>query len=344
MLPFKLPFVWPIINPKTANHTRYAIHKRTGHYESYFLRANHPTKPLAFWIRYTIFSPDNEKTAIGESWAIIFDGETGYHSCAKSEFPIEKCVFYSNEMNIRLGDCRLNETCSTGRAATGDQVISWDLNYSGNEAPLFLLQRKFYDLPFPKTKVLVGKPLAVFSGTININGFDLAVDQWVGSQNHNWGVKHTDQYAWGQVAGFDTHPNSFLEVATAKFKYRGVWTPSMTIIVLRHEGHEYRLNSIPQSLRAKGAFDYFEWSFSSETSTEKIEGTMKAPIENFIGLNYYNPPGGVKHCLNTKIASCELTLTYLDDTERPPVVFSTDHRAAFEILTDDQNHRVVIRA
>ena len=28
-----------------------------GHYESFFQRANHPTRPLAFWIRYTLFSP-----------------------------------------------------------------------------------------------------------------------------------------------------------------------------------------------------------------------------------------------------------------------------------------------
>ena len=28
-----------------------------GHYESWFLRGNHPSRPLAFWIRYTIFHP-----------------------------------------------------------------------------------------------------------------------------------------------------------------------------------------------------------------------------------------------------------------------------------------------
>ena len=31
--------------------------KRAGHYESWFQRANHPSRPLAFWIRYTIFCP-----------------------------------------------------------------------------------------------------------------------------------------------------------------------------------------------------------------------------------------------------------------------------------------------
>jgi hypothetical protein len=42
-----------------VNWTRYQPGQATGHYESFFQRANHPTRPMAFWIRYTIFSPQN---------------------------------------------------------------------------------------------------------------------------------------------------------------------------------------------------------------------------------------------------------------------------------------------
>ena len=341
---FSLPFSWPIIEPKTANNTRYAIHKRTGHYESYFLQANHPDRPLAFWVRFTLVSPENQKTAIGEVWAVYFDGETGNHICAKTESPIEHCIFYSNELNMTIGDSRLNETQCKGRAATGDQLIFWDINYESNEPPLFLLQRKIYDMPFPKAKTLAGKPLAKFSGNININGMNLHIENWIGSQNHNWGVKHTDHYAWGQVSGFDSHPDSFFEIATARLRYGSFWTPFMTILVLRHEGKEFRLNSIPQSLRAKASLEYFTWNFSSETATEKIEGSISTKKDNIVGLNYYNPQGGVKHCLNTKIASCEIQLFVHGELEKSPVIFRTDNRAAFEILTTDQSHGIPIRA
>jgi hypothetical protein len=37
-----------------------------------------------------------------------------------------------------------------------------------------------------------------------------------GDLDHNWASRHTDRCAWGQVAGFDTHPESFLEVATTQ--------------------------------------------------------------------------------------------------------------------------------
>ena len=59
-----------------ANKTVHQPGQTTGHYESFFLRANHPSLPLAFWIRYTIFSPQGQpEKAIGELWAVYFDGE-----------------------------------------------------------------------------------------------------------------------------------------------------------------------------------------------------------------------------------------------------------------------------
>jgi hypothetical protein len=49
------------------NFARYRTGQTAGHYESYFQRANHPTLPRAFWVRYTIFSPSlRPREAIGE--------------------------------------------------------------------------------------------------------------------------------------------------------------------------------------------------------------------------------------------------------------------------------------
>ena len=52
---------------------------KSGHYESYFQRANHPTEAKAFWIRYTIFVPKGRAgDAVGELWAVWFDQDVGY--------------------------------------------------------------------------------------------------------------------------------------------------------------------------------------------------------------------------------------------------------------------------
>jgi hypothetical protein len=185
--------------------------------------------------------------------------------------------------------------------------------------------------------------MAVFNGTLNVDGQAVQVQDWVGSQNHNWGQKHTDLYAWGQVAGFDNAPGTFLEVATARLKLGPIWAPFMTPIVLRHQGQEYALNALWQTIRAQASFSYFDWRFRSETERMCLEGRISAPREAFVGLSYRNPPGGVKQCLNTKLAACELTLIrrQAGQTESTEML-TTHHRAAFEILTDDRRHGMPI--
>ena len=199
---------------------------------------------------------------------------------------------------------------------------------------------KFYDLSFPKAKALVGIPFATYSGHLIVNEKKIEIDQWIGSQNHNWGSQHTDRYAWGQVAGFDDCPDSFLEIATAQIKLGMVYSPKMTIAVLRHDGKEYRFNSLLRSIINKASYKYFEWDFSLANGSEKLSGKIRAEKQNFVGLNYYNPPGGNKTCLNTKIAFANVLLT-LGNGEI--VDLKTNHRAAFEILTNDSSHGIEVK-
>jgi hypothetical protein len=324
------------------NHARFQPGMATGFYESYFQRANHPTRPLAFWIRYTIFCPkDRPQDAIGELWAIYFDGEQGRHTVAKSEFPAGRFVFSRDGLSARIGEAVLEPGGLQGAAESRGHRIQWDLSFSGDAAPVFLLPPRLHAGGFPKAKTLVGLPLARYDGQLVVDGVTVDIADWRGSQNHNWGAKHTDRYAWGQVAGFDNARDSFLEVATGQLKIGAVWTPRMTPLVLRHEGEEHALRSLWQAVaRARGRFDYFHWEFSARGAGVAIDGRISAPREAFVGLRYYNPPGGEKWCLNSKIAACRLSLKR---DGRPEQILETANRAAFEILTDDLAHGVEIR-
>jgi hypothetical protein len=329
-----------------ANDIFYRPGQQTGHYESYFLRANHPSAPLAFWIRYTIFSPNNHpEKAIGELWGVYFDGEKGANTAVKKEVPFDQCSFGSRGLDANIGPAILNPHKLTGGAASQGHEISWDLDYHGDSRPLFLLPLRMYSGNFPKAKSCVPLPMAAFNGTLKVDGREIKIDNWVGSQNHNWGSKHTDLYAWGQVAGFDKSPDSFLEVATARLKMGPFWTPSMTPIVLRHKGQEFALNNMSQTIIAHGHFNYFDWQFGSEDDIAGISGRIWADRNRFVGLNYHNPPGGNKHCLNTKLASCNLRITYRSGPDKgTSELLSTEHRAAFEILTDKNDHGIAILA
>ena len=327
-------------NRWALNRTVYQPGRRAGHYESFYQRANHPERPLAFWLRYTIFAPAGDPAAaLGELWAVAFDGETGRHVVAKSEVPLADCHFDRDGFEVRVGAATLDLGGLRGSAGS----ISWDLQYSGEEPPLLLLPAKLYAGGFPKAKSLVALPLARFRGRYTVEGRPIDVDGWLGSQNHNWGSRHTDRYAFGQVAGFDGEPDSFLEVATAKATLAGpISAPWATTLVLRHDGREHSFVALRSALRAKARYRRFEWEFETGDRDVRIAGRISAAPSAFVGLRYADPPGGIKHCLNTKIAQAEITV-FERRTGHTTRLMATD-RALFEILTSDTDHGVELRA
>src|SRR6185295_1393790 len=91
------------------NRCRFVPGDAGGHYESYFQRANHPSRALAFWIRYTIFSPRRRPAdALGELWAVWFDGERERIVAAKEELPLASCAFGGDgDLLARVGTATL---------------------------------------------------------------------------------------------------------------------------------------------------------------------------------------------------------------------------------------------
>lgn len=319
-----------------ADLPRFRAGDAGGHYESWFMRANHPSRPLAFWIRYTIFSPRGRPAdAVGELWAIVFDAERGRHRAARAELPIGACRFDPD--GAEVGAATLSRDALRGGVVGAEISLAWDLRVTGGGSPLLLLPAGLYDGGFPKAKALVSAPLARFDGGLVVDGERVAVDGWVGSRNHNWGSRHTDRYAWAQVAGFDDSPDTFLELAAAKLKIGPLWTPWLTPIVLRHGGREHRLNALHRTL-GRSRLGGFGWSFAASGAGVRLEGRIEAAPEDFVALAYGNPPGGVKRCLNSKVARCELSLRV--DGEAARRRLATARRAAFEILTDDDDPRV----
>jgi len=288
------------------NGARWKAGDKAGHYESWFLRANDANR--AFWIRYTIFSPeDHPEAAIGELWAIWF--ERGQPIIAvKSELPIARCSFASDRLAVRIGDAALDATTLKGMAEANGHTIGWDLQFGEGGPPLLLMPERLYDFKLPRAKMLVGRPLAKFSGTLSVDGQPIAIDGWLGSQNHNWGSRHTDRYAWGQVAGFDDRPDVFLECGTGRLKLGPVWTPPMSPVVLRLGDETLAWTGLTRVVRALGAYAPYQWHLETTSKEGTIDIRIDAAPDEFVALNYRNPPGGTKICLNSKIARCELRI------------------------------------
>jgi hypothetical protein len=311
------------------NGARFDPSSDEGHYESWFLRANAPKGERAFWIRYTVFSPKGRpQDAVGELWAITF---AEHHIVAVKEcHALGRCSFGRDKLDVAIGDARLDASSLRGKATANGHTIAWDLRYGGGDAPILLLPERLYKTRIPRAKALVNRPLATFSGSIDVDGTALAITDWVGSQNHNWGSRHTDRYAWGQVAGFDEEPDAFLECSTARLKIGPLWTPPMSPVVLRLGRETYALNGLPRALRALGAYAPYQWHIETRDKDTTLDIRIEADPADFVALRYGNPPGGTKICLNSKVARCELTVTRAGHA--PRTLHSS--RAAFEILDD----------
>ncbi len=298
----------------------------TGHYESWFQRANHPSDPVAFWIRYTIFVPGDGRQAMGELWFILF--EDGEVTARKAELPLADCRFDRKTLDVRIAE----STLDLQRCKGAFEDVRWSLNYDSPDPPMLMLPEHLYDGGFPKAKILVGAPMARYHGTLHVGDREIAIDGWVGSQNHNWGSRHTDRYAWGQVAGFDDRPDVFFEAATAWLKFGPLWTPPLTVASVRVGDQLVQRVGVLQALRSKASQDGYAWSFRSRGDGTRIEATFEANPEDFVALRYLNPPGGHKACLNSKLARCELRV---ESPQLGAIHTRTQNRAAFELLRDE---------
>ncbi len=319
----------PLVPGRNAwNAARWPVGE--GHYEGWFIRANHPTRPLAFWIRYTIFAPalDPER-AEGELWAVWFDGERASNLAVRSAYPVAGCRFSRERLDAQIARASLTDDGASGAVEHDGRRIGWTLSFREGGPPLLLMPRSSYSRRFPKAKALVARPACRFDGSLTVDGDVVAIDGWLGSQNHNWGPAHTDRYAWGQVAGFDDREDAFLECSSARLRIGPMPTPWLTAAVLRMGGEEIAFNSIVRSPLARVRLDATGWTFNAATGSARLRVAFTESPDRFVRLEYRNPPGGAKTCLNSKIASCEVSL---QRHGRPTVSLRTKSRAAFELL------------
>jgi hypothetical protein len=319
------------------NEVRYRVGTR-GHVESYFLRANHPSQPLAIWLKATILAP-RQGDAVAELWCIVFDGERHRVWADKVTVPVAEAVF---EQAIELAGARfVLRGQGEARGELGD--CAFDLSWTRGDGPLGEPLRMFpydvmYEAPLPKSKLLTPYPLLFFSGTIRCWGESIAVKEWLGMQGHNWGREHAHEYAWGQCnfVDRDGRPTCSVEAFTGRLKLGPVTTPMLSALVVRREGQEYRFDRTFDFWRQHAEIDDMSWRLALHGPDGEAQLLMRADPREMACLLYRNPGGRASYCFNSKLARAELRV---NPTNAEGFECTSAHGGALEFLRSDPDPR-----
>ncbi len=308
-----------------------------GHYESFYLKASHPTDARALWIRYTVHKRPGQGP-LGSLWFALFDTSAEGPQAVKQTFPRPAS---SGDDYIRIGDARFGDGRVEGSAEGEGRSASWDLTFEpGGEAFHHLPRGFLYKAPIPRTKLLSPYPDARFSGRAEIDGRVVDLDGWRGMVGHNWGAEHAERWIWMHGTNFDGHDDAWLDAGIGRIKVGPLTTPWIANGVLHLDGVRHRLGG-PEKARKTDVHEAPDrCDFTLPGSGITVQGTVGAARKDFVGWIYADPDGSEHNTVNCSAA--EMTLT-VSRPGLPPLTLKTPGGAAYELGMRETDHGIPIQ-
>lgn len=314
---------------------------RTGHVESWFMKANEPDGRRAFWARCTIFARPS-LPAVAEAWAIAFDRHRG-HVAVKSTVPLETARFAGDAVDVEVDGCVLSLAGARGALSSGRGSLDWRLDASAPlAAPIvhFASPSMYRDALPPFSKLVTPLSDARARGTVRVDrGRDDVdiwdVEEWPMMMGHNWGRGNAELYAWTHCNAWDIDGLVF-EAVSARVRIGPLLSPMATSAFVRWRGRSWDLSRVRALANNRGSISLRRWEMTGKDAGLSLACDVAAETDDIVGLHYPNPSGPITHCLNTKLARARLELR-LPDGE---TFTATSRAAALEIGTIRADHGI----
>lgn len=317
--------------------------------ESWFLRASAPNEPKAFWVKATTLIQPSGKS-VAEAWCSVFDADDRFG--AKDTVSLGEAVFGGSPFEAKIGGCNFELDEKQGRLQGEIQnergQLRWDLNFRRVEGPLgdpicILPSRRLIDTTFPKNKLLTPAPVIRFQGELEWNGRQIVVEDWYGSQGHNWGAAHSPEYAWGQVIFLNSagEPFCYAEGASGRIELGSTTSPRMSMLTVRRMENgrmrEYRFDRLIDLWNQSADIAFPRWTLRIKGVDGEAMIEMEAFPERMVCLGYFNPNNILSYCLNSKTARVTLRVNPRDSDGFECV---SEHGGALEFLQPMAEPRV----
>ncbi len=293
--------------------------RRAGLYESFYLRAVAPDRPVGVWIRYTVHQrghPPRRGSGPppqGSVWCTVFDGARRpfQHKLTTDALSVPPDGW------IAVGD----STLGPGRAEGSCGEARWALRFASHEPELRHLPRDFlYRAPLPRTKLTSPAPAARFEGALELPGAPaphsgtlspsppflpspaippspsppprtITLDGWRGMVGHNWGAEHAERWIWLHGLDFAEDPGAWLDVALGRVRVAGRTSPWVASGALHLDGVRHRLGGLgARGLLVAERPEHCLLSLPGAGGLV-VEAHAHAPHEALAGWRYADPDG-----------------------------------------------------
>lgn len=312
---------------------------RAGMYESFYLRAVAPDKPVGIWIRHTVHKPPGGPPR-GSIWCTVFDARRGrpfMHKLSSDELSVPADGW------IAVGESAIGPSRAHGSCG----AASWSLRFACDQPPLRHLSPAWlYRTPLPRTKLTSPAPLASFDGVLELAGrAPIELRGWPGMVGHNWGSEHAQRWIWLHGLAFAEEPSAWLDLALGRLQLAGRMTPWVASGALCLDGRRHRLGGLAaRGTRVAESPDGCSLAVSGAGGLT-VQAHVAVPLESAAGWRYADPgdgrSAGAQHdVVNCSIAAVELTISAKGGARSRTL--RSEHSGAYELGMSERDHGVPI--
>ena len=275
------------------------------YYESRYIRANHPDRAQAVWLRWTLLYPQPGEP-VADVWVMVFDPDGGGNRALKQPHPIA-AADYRTDPGRRASPTPRSTTTAAARNARRRALGPDDRAGGAGGRQAAHRPRLPGEVPDGEDH---GAPSA---GPVRRHGrtrrhrhagrLDRQRQPQLG---HASTPRPTPS---GRCAASTRNPSSSLEIVTAHAALGPLRLPAATLFVLRHAGREIAVRSVLAARHTRGEYQPFAWSFGGRVDGVEMRGEIRAEPTDVIGLTYTDTDGGTKYCYNSALADCRISLS-----------------------------------
>jgi hypothetical protein len=281
------------------------VAEKSGHYESFYIKACQPGGGRGIWIRHTVHKRPGEQPK-GSVWFTWFDADEDGPRATKLTVGADELSAPDGAW-IRVDGAELGPGRASGSISTDALRASWELEFSGDDDPCKYLPADWlYEAPVPRTKFVAPYPDASYEGTLELDGEKIEIGAWPGMIGHNWGSEHAERWVWLEGTGFDGSGRTWFDAGAARVKAGPLTTPWIGSGAITIDGERHRLGGLGRS--AKITETPTACDFVLPGKDVKVSGRVSAPAKDFVGWVYADPKGPEHNTLNCSIADLELTV------------------------------------